>query len=114
MRLFVLNTRGFRPSDEVEERVYHPLLEHQAAGAQTAALRERIQFLRLGLAAQRAGCTDKVIWSYILQFSGHEQHKFDRLALFQSLRRGIFLRKVPWVQPGPMRMNENTEEWERC
>ena len=113
MRLFVLNTRCFRPSDGVEERVHRPLREHQVVGAQVAVLRERIRFLRLGLAAQRAECTDKSIWSCIFQFSGHERHEHDRLALFKSLRLGIFLRKVPRVEPGPMRMNEDTEEWER-
>ena len=113
MRLFVLNTRCFCPSDEVEDRVHRPLREHQAAEAQVAVLRERIRFLRLGLAAQRVECTDRSIWSCIFQFSGHERHEYERRALFRSLRRGIFLRKVPRVEPGPMRMNEDTEEWEQ-
>ena len=113
MILFVLNTRGFCPSDAVKDWVYHPLLEHQAAGEQTVVLRERIHFLRMGLVAQRAGCTNKLIWSCIFQFLGHERHKFECLALFRSLRQEIFLRKVPWIQPGPMRMNKDTEEWER-
>ena len=114
MRLFVLNTLGFRPSDAVKDWVYHPLLAYQEARDQMVALRERIHFLQMGLAAQRAGCTNKSIWSCIFQFLGHKRHEFERLAVFRSLQRGIFLRKVPWIQPGPMKMNKDTEEWERC
>ena len=82
MRLFILNTQGFCPSNAVEDWVYHPLLEHQAARDQTVALQERIHFLQMGLAAQRVGCTNKSIWSCIFQFLGHERHKFEPLALF--------------------------------
>ena len=108
MQLFVLNTRSFRPM-----KYDWDSLTYEGDGLEVDKLRERVKLLKIAVASNWAGCTNKALWSIIFQFSGHEKNEYDRRTLFQSLKHGIYLQKTPWIEAGRVCLNVDTEAWER-
>ena len=106
MQLFVLNTRSFWPM-----KYDWDSLTYEGDGLDVDKLCERVKLLKIAVASHWAGCTNKALWSIIFQFSGHKKNK---RTLFQSLKRGIYLRKTPWIKAGRVSLNVDTEAWERC